>query len=176
MGGSIALHLARSYPPEKLILLAPLWKMLGGDWKVNLLPVVKQFVKRMKPFARADFDEPGVREFFAGAMPDLDLDNPDVRNAIREQVEISTATLDELRRLTSSVGSLSQDTRVQTLVIQGLRDDSVRSEDTRKLVAKMGATARLEELDTDHMLVNPERPAWKDVERLVVEFSQDGAL
>jgi carboxylesterase len=170
MGGAIALQLAHESPPDRLILMAPLWKLLGGDWKVNLLPVVKRFVSTLKPFGRADFNDPDIRDFFAGAMPELDLDDQEVRQVIRNEIEISTSTLDELRRMAAEAGAMSTEITIPTLVIQGTDDTSVRSIHTRKLVERMGRNAQLVELPADHMLVSETSPAWQNVRELISEF------
>lgn len=171
MGGAVALHLAERCAPDRLILMAPLWRVMGGDWKLYLLPVVKRLVSRLKPFARADLDEPGVRQFFADAMPDLDLDDPDVRDAVRNEIEISTSTLDELRRLASEAGEIAPRIRVPTLVIQGTDDGSVRPEDTRELVSNMGSNTSLREISAGHMLVSDEQPSWSAVRQMVTDFA-----
>jgi carboxylesterase len=170
MGGAIAIHLARHLPPERLILLAPLWKVLGGDWRLNLLPVLKHAVKRVKPFAGADLDDVELREFFADAMPELDLDNPDHRDVVRNEIELSTATIDELRRLASEAGDLAPHLDVPTLVIQGNKDTSVRLEDTRALVDRMTPQTRYVEVNAGHLLVSDQGEAWPKVEELVTNF------
>ncbi len=171
MGGAIALNLARQYPPERLILLAPLWKVMGGDWRLRLLPVLKRFVKQIQPFAGADLDDPEIRTFFADAMPDLDLDDPDVREIIRNEITLSTSTLDELRHLAASTGELAPEIDVPTLVIQGKTDTSVRCEDTRSLVDRMNAeNTEYVEVDAGHMLVADSGNAWEEVRDLIVNF------
>jgi carboxylesterase len=171
MGGAIALHLARKYPPKRLILLAPLWKLLGGDWKINFLPMFKHVVRNVRPFARSDFNDPEVRRFFAGAMPDIDVDNPDVQKMIRKEVELPTKTLDELRRLASDAGKHAPHIFVPTLVVQGTSDMSVRPRDTRELVTRMISHTRLVEISGEHLLVSDVQPSWFQVRDEVVRFS-----
>lgn len=170
MGGAIALHLAERFPPDRLVLIAPLWKLMGGDWKVELLPIAKHLVRRIKPFSSADLDDPGIRKFFAGAMPDLDLDDPDVQDAIRNDIAISLETLDELRRVASHGGRIASRLALPTLVIQGTDDESVRAVDTRELVKSMAPDVLFQELAGGHMLVSDDEPSWPSVRRLVSQF------
>jgi carboxylesterase len=171
MGGSIALHLAASLPPKRLVLLAPLWKMLGGDWRVNLLPIFKMFVRTLRPFAGANFDDPEIRRFFSESRPDLDLDDAKVQRDLRDQTRISTRTLDELRRLSLGAGRASRSINTSTLVIQGRFDETVRSLDTRKLASEMDGEVSFEELEADHFLVFDDKPSWPEVRDLVLGFS-----
>jgi carboxylesterase len=174
MGAAIAMHLARDCPPGKLILLAPLWRLMGGDWRLKLLPVIKHVVRKVRPFANADFSDPEVRQFFEGAVPDLDLDQPDVQKRIRDEVAIATSTIDELRRLSASAGSIASRIQCETLVVQGTEDFTVRLEDTRELVSRMPSHVQFEELNGDHLLVSNDRRTWSAVSRLVLEFTDPG--
>jgi carboxylesterase len=174
MGAAVALQIAKTHPPDRLVLIAPLWKMLGGDWKIQLLPVIKPIVKRLQPFAGADLDDPELRAFFADAMPHLDLDDEASREVIRSEVSIATATLDELRRLSADVETLASETTVPTLIIQGTSDRSVLSRDTRQLRDRMGRNVRLAEIPGDHMLVDANRPSWPHVKSLILDFIAEG--
>lgn len=170
MGGALAIHLAHRRPPDRLILIAPLWKLLGGSPALRLLPLVKRAVSTVKPFARADLNDPDTRRFFSEAVPDLDLDDPEVQRQLREEVELPTATLDELRRQAGRAAELIADISVPTLILQGLDDTSVRPRDTRELVLRMGRNTRLVELPGDHMLVSPEKDCWDHVKETVIDF------
>ncbi len=170
MGGAIAIHLAHRRPPDRLILVAPLWKLLGGDPKLRLLPLVKRFVSSVKPFAGADLSDPEIRRFFNEAMPDLDLDDPVVQQHLRTEVELPTSTLDELRQMADQSGELIADITVPTLILQGVNDQSVRASDTRELSRRMGRNVRLVELPGDHMLVSSEKETWQFVQETVIDF------
>lgn len=176
MGGAIALQLAKKYPPKRLILIAPLWKILGGDWRINLLPVIKPFLKNIRPFAKADFNDPGVRRFFSGAFPGMQLDDADVQKRIRKEVVLPTRTLDELRRLTRRSAAMAANVITPTLILQGTGDESVRVSDTRELAQRIPVHARLVEIDGDHMLVSDQQPTWDQVRHEVVQFSVGDAL
>jgi carboxylesterase len=171
MGGALALHLANAFPPRRLILLAPLWKVMGGDWRLRLLPVLKHFIREVRPFARADLTDPNVRKFFTGLNPDIDVHDPEVEEMIRSEIALPTRTLDELRLLALESGTLARRVTVPTLVIQGTNDVSVHAADTRRLVSKMGTNVRLVEMSAEHMVVSNEYPSWKQVRELVLDFA-----
>lgn len=170
MGAAIALHLAAMRSPERIVLLAPLWRVGSGDWRVKFLPLLKHVVRSIKPFEQADFDDPEIREFFSAAQPDLDLDDPQARERLRSEVSLPTATLDELRRLSSASARLAGTVRVPTLIVQGREDQTVRASDTRALMRHFDGVARLEEIDGGHLIVRDDRPSWPNVRDLVVPF------
>jgi carboxylesterase len=172
MGGAVALHLANELPPSRLILLAPLWKLLGGDPRIRALPVVKHIVKTVRPFARADFSDPELRRFFSGVAPNSNIDDPDVQNMIRNDIQLPTRTLDELRRLAANSAKLAPTISAPTLVLQGTEDASVLSHHTAELVSSMNASARLIELIGEHLLVSDEQPTWPRVRDEVIQFAE----
>jgi carboxylesterase len=172
MGGAIALHLANELPPSRLILLAPLWKLLGGDPRLQALPVVKHFVRTVRPFARADFSDPEIRRFFSGVTPNGDIDDPDMQNMIRNDIKLPTSTLDELRRLAANSVKLAPRITAPTLILQGTGDVSVRSRHTAELVSKMNTNAQLIEVTGDHLLVSDDRDTWPRVRDEVIHFAE----
>lgn len=170
MGGSIAMKIAAQHPPEKLVLLAPLWRMMGGNWSITLLPLLKYVIRRAKPFQNVDFTDPKLRGFFEIVVPGIDLDDPTVQESIRNDASISTRTLDELRRVASAAGKFAGRIKVDTLVIQGSSDYTVRGGDTRVLVARIGENARLVEVNAGHLLLSTDSPSWPQVRDLVLDF------
>jgi carboxylesterase len=173
MGGAVAMHLARDHSPVRLILIAPLWKLLGGDPKLNALPLIKYVIRHVKPFARADFSDPALRRFFEGVAPNGNIDDPAVQEMIRNEIKLPTRTLDELRRLAASSAKLAPEITAQTLVLQGTEDASVLSKHTRELVSKMNANARLVELSGEHLLVSDQRSTWPSVRDEVLDIAME---
>src|SRR5215207_4544965 len=99
MGGAVALRLAAEtgLAPDQLILLAPHWRF--ADRRAAILPIGKYVIREFKPFGRVDFDSPDMRRMLAELAPGADLDDPDVRHALRNSATIPTRALDELRRV-----------------------------------------------------------------------------
>jgi carboxylesterase len=174
MGASIAMHLAQAVPPDRLILIAPLWKLMGGDWKLKLLPMAKRIVSEIRPFARADFSDPEVRRFFEGSMSSVDLEDPLTQTKLRTEIVLSTWMLDELRQLAGASGTLAPEILSPTLVIQGSGDQTVRLEHTRKLVGRFTVDVELAELPGDHLIVSDQLATWNSVQQLVRDFANGG--
>ena len=122
MGAAAAvLAAAENDGPDGLVLLAP---FAGGIGILGaLFPLMRRTVPVIKPFRlfRLDFSNPDVRQGLANFIPDLDLDDPNVQQAIRE-VTLPSASLDELRLLGQAAGRAAPAIRVPTLVIQGTQD------------------------------------------------------
>src|SRR5215216_4904011 len=99
MGGAVALQLAAEagLAPDQLILLAPHWKF--ADRRATVLPVAKYVIREFKPFGRIDFDNPDMRRMLRELTPGADLDDPEVRHALRNSATIPTRALDQLRRV-----------------------------------------------------------------------------
>ena len=158
MGGAVALQLAARRPPTRLVLLAPHWRY--ADPRASALPMVKHIIKSFRPFAQANFRDPGVRRTFAEMAPNLDLDDPAVHGRLRRDTVIPTATLDELRRVAAP-----------TLILQGRQNRTVFPRHTRRLATRLGGPLTLHEVDAGHLLVEPGQPAWPTVRDLVVRFA-----
>ncbi len=175
MGGSIALQLAARRPPQRLVLLAPLWRMFDGDWRVSLLPLLKHVLPAIRPFVWTDLSRPDVAEFFRRVAPHLDLADPRVQARLRRETRLSSETLDQVRRLgLASIGCAPR-VSAPTLVIQGNADTTVTPRLTRLLAKQLRGPTRLEEVPCDHLLIAEERPAWPLICDLVVRFVADPA-
>jgi carboxylesterase len=168
MGGAIALQLAAENLPHKLVLLAPFWKM--PDRRAALLPLVKLVRSELPPYDSADFDSPKVREAFAKADPTLDLDDPGTRERLLRDSMLPTSALVELQKIGKAGGEAAKSLTCETLVIQGLQDETVLPERTRELVGRMPGAVQLLELPADHLLAWDDRPTWPTVRDAVVGF------
>ena len=78
MGGALALRLAAEWPPDRLVLIAPLWRLLGPAWPLGaLLPLVQHFVPSIGLLDHGSaLDNPELRQFFARAAPTSTLTAP----------------------------------------------------------------------------------------------------
>lgn len=172
MGGALALRLAASEPPERLILVAPLWRLLGPAWPLGtLLPIVQRLIPSFGLLDHGSaLDNPELRQFFARAAPDLDLDRPEVRAELRRRVRLHTATLTQLWRLGMGSGSAARVVRVPTLILQGRADRVVRAQDTRDLARRFGGPVQVCELEAGHLLLDSSGPEWAVVRELILSF------
>ena len=169
MGGAVALQLAATQPPDRLILLAPHWRF--ANRRATALPVLKHVMKSFRPFAQADFRDPGVRQVFAEMAPGLDLDDPAVQGRLRRETAMPTATLDELRRVSAAGGGAARRVAAPTLILQGRRDRTVLPRHTGRLATRLRGSLTFHEVDAGHLLVEPDQPAWPTVRDLVVRFA-----
>ena len=170
LGGAVALHLASTRPVHRLVLIAPLWKLLGGHPGVLLLPVAKRVVRQFRPFAKADFHDPGVRQFFEGSMSTVDLDDPVVQRELRQESTLPTATLDELRRTAAACDDLAARVTAPTLVLQGTDDTAVHAKNTRRLLGQFRGELTYRQIPGDHFIIREDRDAWRTTRNLVVPF------
>ncbi|MCC6790793.1 MAG: alpha/beta fold hydrolase [Thermomicrobiales bacterium] len=168
MGGAVALQLAVENPPHKLALLAPFWKM--ADRRAALLPLVKLVRGELQPYEPADLDSPKVREAFAKVDPALDLDDPVNRDWLLRDSALPTSALVELQRVGRVAGESAASLSCETLVIQGLHDETVLPDRTRELIGRIPDDVRLLEVPADHLLSWDDRPTWPLVRDAVVEF------
>lgn len=172
MGGALALRLAAEWPPDRLVLIAPLWRLLGPAWPLGaLLPAVQRFVPSIGLLNHGSaLDSPELRQFFARAAPDLDLDRPEVRAELRRHARLPTAAIAELWRLAIGSSAAARRVHVPTLVLQGRADRVVRPHDTRLLAGRLGGPVHLHELVAGHLLLDSTTSAWAHVRELIVRF------
>ncbi|MBK7894222.1 MAG: alpha/beta fold hydrolase [Candidatus Promineifilaceae bacterium] len=148
MGGALALNLAAAHPPHFLVLLAPFWRF--GRWEGNLLPIVKHFQKTFHPFAQADFGDTAVRQQLNDLMPNANLDDPTVQQQIRQEIQLPTKTIDEVRLLGKESGQQAIQITSPTLVLQGRADTVVLPRLTRQLITRLGGPVTYRELPGSH--------------------------
>ncbi|MGC4104762.1 MAG: alpha/beta fold hydrolase [Thermomicrobiales bacterium] len=167
MGGALALHLAAkaTVRPDLLILLAPFTRI--GDWRGNALPVAKHVVRTLNFFGDADLSEATTRDWFARAMPELDIDDPRVQKAILKDYMVPTGALDELRKLADSVRRPMRRITIPTVIVQGHHDTVVLPRDSYALATVLPSMLEYHEIRADHMLPYTGFSWWTDVRSLV---------
>jgi carboxylesterase len=153
MGAALAAQAATQVRSEGLILLAPFWR-LGGAWVPGIWPLVRLFLRRIRPLRKADFDDPQLRRGIAEFMPELDLGNPDVQGALREFV-VPSSLIDALSEAGKSLGRAAPLVRAPALVVQGRQDQLVKVEQTRRLLSRIGGRVTYVEIEAAHDLLRP---------------------
>ncbi len=166
MGAAVALQLAALAPPDALVLLAPHWRF--ADKRAVALPLIKGVMKEFRPFAKANFADPGTRRMFTEMAPDADLDDPAIQTRLRQQTALPTRTLDELRRLGNAAGAAARRVTAPTTILQGRADTTSRPAYTRLLSLRLGGPLTLREFPGGHQLVDPAQPTWETVRDEVV--------
>jgi carboxylesterase len=167
MGGTLALHIAATTatPPDLLILLAPFMRI--GDWRGNVLPIAKHLIPKVNFFKDADLGNPATWDWFHRAMPEVDLDDPRVREALRNDYVAPTAALDQLRMLATGVRRAAKSMTVPTVIVQGHDDDVVLPRDTHAMASVLPTLLEYHEIRADHMLAHVSFPWWTEVRDLV---------
>ncbi|MFW6074590.1 MAG: alpha/beta hydrolase [Chloroflexota bacterium] len=171
MGAPVALQVAAARRVERLVLIAPLWKLLGGDPKLKLLPLVRRLVKRVQPFKPDDLADPDVQNYIASSFPEVDLSEPRNREFIAEQMTLPTATIDEVRKLAARAPQCIREiVATPTLVIQGISDQSVRAAHTRRLLQEFSGPLTYIQIPGDHLLTMDGKETWAVVRDQVLSF------
>jgi carboxylesterase len=170
LGGALALRAAAVEPPAALVLLAPFWKLNHALWA--LLPVVRRIVPTIPIFRliSIDFSDPETRAGIASFMPEADLDDPQVREAIRSY-RLPVRLIAEIRRAGIAGWRSAAAVDVPVMVIQGAQDDLVLPRLTRRLVQRFPAAPQYVELPAPHDLTDPTGLAWPGVRQSVLVFA-----
>lgn len=173
MGGAVAMAVAARLAPERLVLLAPLWRFGRGSQRylVPLLPIYKHIRRTFEPFGDSDFDDPRTRQFFQEVDPGLKIDDPDVQRSIREETAVSMGVVDQLRRVSAMGRDAAPEVTAPSLIMQGLHDNVVTPRRTRDLLTRLGGAVTYRELDSDHLIVADGRASWEEVRTSVVTFA-----
>ena len=169
MGGALALHLAQHWHPDRLVLIAPFWRLPG--FLPRLVPVLKLVMPEMRPFKDADFDDQEVRAGFQRLIPDIDLDDLEVQSFLRDKITLPMAVIHEVLRLGGEAYQLAKSMSVPTLVIQGRDDQMVRPHLTHMLVERLGPdVVTYQEIAGGHELIHEYSEQKTVVAELTVDF------
>lgn len=170
-GAALSLHAARLFPVDGLLLLSPFWRMENRALDV-VFALIQPWFPNIRPFRHANFDDATLRKSIINIMPDVDLDDQLVQEALR-QVIFPTQSLVNVR-LAGRLGyRAAPEIQVPTLVLQGRADDVARPALTRKLVSRLPNLHGYVELPGGHTITNAQGPAWPHIEQLVVQFTHN---
>lgn len=164
LGGALAIHLAADVTPEAMLLLAPLVRI--ADRRAFALPLVQRVLPQVKPFSRLDFTQAHVREFFETSLPGIDLDLPEVQEALREEYVMPVRLVNECRIVGREAGRRAPRVTVPVEIIQERPDQIIGHRNTRWLVDQLGGPVRYHEIPGDHLVPFTGAAAWPDVAEL----------
>lgn len=171
MGGALALNLAAQQPPHFLVLLAPFWRFAG--WQGNLLPIVKHFQKTFYPFAQANFGDTAVRQQLTEIMPGINLDDPQMQKQIRQEIQLPTKTIDEVRQLGKEGGQCAPTITSPTLLLQGSSDTVVLPKLSRQLITRFAGPVAYRELPGNHTFPKMQPPNQHNIAPDILNFVQN---
>ena len=170
MGGAIVQHAAAASPPDGLVLMAP-FMSLGGNYTRIAWPLLSRLLPRIRPFRRANFDNPRVRESAQRLTPDANLSSLEAQERIR-RLSIPARAFHELWRLDRLTRRLELPAKLPTLVVQGTRDRYIRSGRMRRSLTRLPEPLQYREVAAGHTLMGPRCPAWPEVEHTVLAFAE----
>ncbi len=109
-----------------LALLAPFWWQ-ERTWLRVAGGALRPFLPgSFRPFRRANFANPQFRHAIAGFMPGLDLEDPQVQQAVRE-IPIPLSLIEQVLEIGQDAYRAAPQITAPTLVVQGARDEVVRA-------------------------------------------------
>lgn len=171
MGGAIALIVAARLKPEGLVLLAPFWRLpFHSPWLRILSPILRLFIRRMRPFRTLNLNNSEIRTDIEEYLPDLDLDDPEVRQQI-QNVTVPTRLFEQLESLGKEAYEAARLVTTPTLILQGLDDELVSRALTRKILARISGPVEYHELNAEHNLLVEDAPSWKRIKTHVRAFA-----
>lgn len=156
MGGAIGVNVALEMPPNSLVLINPFTKIDNFVWR--MLPILRYAVREFKPFrvVKLDFESEEARRNIGQFMPDADLSDPKVQEAVLS-FSLPTRALNELRAVGEKAYARAPKVSARTLVVQATRDTTASPDYSRKLAARIPG-ARWVEIDGEHNFIQHDPP------------------
>jgi esterase/lipase len=171
LGGALSLQAAAALRPDALILLAPFYQIDHLLWKA--LPVLKHVFKGIRPFRlfKPNFSDPETRKGIHTFMPDADLDDPAVQQAVRD-FRLPLEVFAQLQRAGQMgfAAAAALDPVIPVLIIQGTDDDLVKPPMTQRLRQQLRNPVTYHEVAANHDLVKSTSPAITIVAGQVAQF------
>lgn len=157
---------------DGLVLLAPyIWE--DTWWQHILLPVLSLFIPvYVQPLKRRDLTSPQTRKVIQELLPEVDLDDPEIQESLH-QVTIPLSIFGEVMRAGQEAYHSIGQIQVPTLIVQGSQDQVVRPERTRRILERFPSTLEYQEVTAGHKLIDPQNPAWGQVEKIVLTYIND---
>jgi carboxylesterase len=168
MGAAVSILAAIRLQPDRLILLAPFWQ-LGTRGQRAVFQIARPIARHVKPFSRANFNNPRWRVLLGQFLQDADLDDPEVQQLIR-RASVPVDLLDQIHALGQRAYQLAAQIDRPVLILQGRRDPVVKPELTQQLMRRFTGPIEYVEIDAQHALIDPALPDWPQVERALLDF------
>ena len=169
LGAALSVQVAVRGLADGLILIAPFLQLRAG-LQGKLLPLLKLIFPYYKPFEKANFSDPRIRDTIRSFAPGVDLQDQDVQAELRD-ISIRSKTIDEMRKAGGSARRAAKNVTAPTLVLQGSPDELANLKASRHLQQLLSGPAQYQEVRAGHDLIRPENPAWPGVRRAVLEFA-----
>ena len=172
MGAALAICLAKEYAIEGLILFAPFMEIQNILW--NALPLIKLVAPRIKIFRmmKPDFSDPQTRAGILQFMPNIDLDDEQVQEAILN-FEVPVKMFNEIRLIGQRAQKTISQITAPTLIIQGSLDELVKPEITRKFWGRFATDVQYLEVESTHEIMKVEPQLWSQITDTVLNFTRE---
>lgn len=174
MGAAVALNVAAETAPDKLILLAPFLR-IGNTLHHFIWQATKHLFPRLQPFKKADFSDARINEFFGGLMPELDLDDPQAQEELR-QLSVPASFVDQVLGVGRAAEKATAQIHASSLIVQGIQDQAVNPARTRQLLQWLPGPIAYQELETDHSIVEATNPYFQQMVQSVLAFAESNAV
>ncbi len=158
LGAALAILASVSRPADAMVLMAPLIRL--ADPRAFLLPLAKYVMKEMTPYREMDFSTPRARRFFNATMPGLDIDDPEIQRAIREEYVMPIRQVNDCRLLGREAGRQARFIREPATVYQGRPDGVVGHRNARWLVDHLGGPVTYHEISGNHLIPFDSLASW----------------
>lgn len=173
LGAALAISLATQlyhdgHPPDGIVLIAPFWRMPG--WTHYAFQLTLPFKGAFRPFQRANFADPRLRDMFNKMSPELDLADPEVQSRLRKDIQIPLSLLGDIVHVGRAAFRSAVRWPRPTIVIQGHADPLVQPKYTRRLLRRLPPTTPYYELQGGHDIVQPATPQRDQTARAVLGF------
>jgi len=169
MGAALAAQVAQDVRCEGVALLAPFWKLEAG-WISAAWPFLRRVFRSVRPLRRANFANPQLMAGIGEFLPGIDLQDPEVQQALRE-FAIPTTLIDELLCAGRGLARAAPLLKMRVLIVQGVEDPLVRRQRTRALLPRFRAPLEYVEVPGAHDLLDPASPGHVGLLRAVIDFA-----
>jgi len=172
MGGALAMEAAAkaSKKPDGLILLAPFWKVNHIAW--TMMPALKILFPQPRIFKwlRLDFSKQEVRDGIHKFMPELDLDDPEAQQAIRD-FPVPIKMFAQIHKAGQIGHKCAPQITIPTLILQGTQDELVQPKMTQALMSRINGETTYREYEAEHVLTDTDLADWPQIEAEICTFT-----
>lgn len=173
MGAALSVEVAAQHPDlvDGLVLFSPFWQLDHIAWRT--LPLIQLMFPKPRLFRifKPDFDNLEAREGMLNFMPDADLDDPEVQQAIMDY-RVPIRMFAQIHRAGQTAYRMAPRVEVPVLVIQGCDDPISRPELTQRMIQRFAGPVEYHETDAEHNVLDTARPGWTTVRQQLLEFAQ----
>jgi pimeloyl-ACP methyl ester carboxylesterase len=175
MGSSLSIVSASNHASDGLILVAPFWQFPFSPLKRFIGSIIKPFLPRyLRPFRVINLSDQQTKDSIRNFMPDVDLDDPEVQEELRNTV-LPVSLFDQLHRLGKLAYKRASKLEIPVLIIQGGYDKLAVPDMTKRLLKRFRSSdlVRYLEYKAGHDLMNTNNSSWQEIRAIVLYFAEN---